>query len=200
MPEINLEAQQVVGEEKETAPKAKRRPLKERKGMLIFAAVVVVEAIVLFALFELMSGSPPQGNAAAPDAAVQNASTKDLIGSFAEDGLIELGDVSITIDNSGDPRVDRRVSLPLKIQVTKAASEEIARATEQNENAMELFKQALQSKVREYLLGEGIQKLQNPEVQKGLNERLEAFLIDQVPQLRDRLKQVYVGNISFSRY
>ncbi|MGE3164247.1 MAG: hypothetical protein AB7O52_05040 [Planctomycetota bacterium] len=200
MAEINLEAQQVVGEEKESAPKGKRKLLKDRKGIFIFAGVVVVEAVVLFALFELMGGGAPETNADGATPEAEAMAPKDLIASFAEDGLIELGDVSITIDNSGDPRVDRRVTLPMKIQVTKETADEIAKATEQNENAIELLKQALQSKVREYLLGEGIQKLQNPEIQKGLNERLKSFLIDELPQLKDRVKHVYVGNISFSRY
>lgn len=197
MAEINLEAEQVVEEEQEEAPAEKRRSPKSRKGTIIFVSVVVLEALLLFFLFEVMNGSS-EGNADGTDA--PEAPKYDLMESFTTDGLIDLGDVSITIDNSHDPRVDRRVSLPLKVQVDEETYQEIATATEANEHAMDLIKSALQEEVRFFLFGEGIEKLKNPEVQKRLAPRIEKHLLEKLPQLRGRLKKVFLGNVSFSRY
>ena len=57
MAEINLEAEQVVEEEEERPPPEKRNALKGKKGMIIFAAVIVLEAVVLFMIFEMLQGS-----------------------------------------------------------------------------------------------------------------------------------------------
>lgn len=202
MAEINLEAEQVVEEEEESAPKKKRKSLKERKGVIIFSAVLILEALVLFFLFDFVKGTPESNAEPAEPSPEEQA--EEQYGSFKEtltsDALIDLGGLSITIDNSQNPRVDRRVIVPVKVQLDQETYAEIVAANEVNEHAMDLVKSTLQEEVRFFLFGEGIEKLKDPEVQKRLASRIKKHLVDRQPQFRGRIQHVYTGDINFQRY
>ncbi|MEM7168412.1 MAG: hypothetical protein AAF581_23395 [Planctomycetota bacterium] len=223
MPEINLEAEQVVEEEEERAPSEKRGGgLLRKKGPLLIAAIVVVEAVVLFAFFSLfssneshatadggsvMDGSGDNAGAGAGAGAggkgseeARSQATYEFPKDLTQDGRIDLGKVSITEDNLNNPKADRRVGVTLAIQVTRDTYDEIMAAVEIDENALELVKDALNEEIRIFLLGQGIAKLKTLEVQLRLQDEIEEHLLDRLPQLRDKLTKVYVKDVNFSRY
>ena len=217
MPEINLEAEQVVEEEEERAPSEGRGGgLKKKKGVIIIAAIVVVEALVLFLFFSMFSspeshasGQPGDGSgggagSGAPAAQEEQDQGNGPLGEFPKDltsdGRIALGKISITEDNLNNPKMDRRVGVEIAIQVTRQTYDEIMAAMEIDKNALELVKDALGEEIRIFLLGEGIAKLKSLEVQLRLQDEIQEHLLDRLPQLRGKLTKVYVKDVNFSRY
>lgn len=215
MPEINLEAEQVVEEEEERAPSEKRGGgLKRKKGLIMVIAIVVIEAIVLFAFFSMFSspethadGEPGQGqgdgSGAGAMAAAEPSSRQapyEFPKDLTTDGRIDLGKVSITEDNMDNPKADRRVGVHIAVQVTRETFDEIQAAAAIDKNAIELVKDALGEEIRIFLLGEGIAKLKTLEVQLRLQDEIEEHLLDRLPQLQGKLTKVYVKDVNFSRY
>ncbi len=211
MPEINLEAEQVVEEEQERAPTDRRGGgLKRKKGLIIVAGIVVVEAVVLLAFFAIFRSPETHADAAGGqpgDAASQQMEgagapqpTYDFPKDLTQDGRIDLGKISITEDNLANPKADRRVGVEIAVQVTRETYDEIMAAASIDKNALELVKDALGEEVRIFLLGEGIMKLKTLEVQLRLQDEIEEHMLDRLPQLRGKLTKVYVKDVNFSRY
>lgn len=198
MAEINLEAEQIVEEEGERAPREKRSPLAGRRTMIFFGAVLVVEAIALFIFFEVMRG--PSAPTHADDPGAESAPAAPAPWGVPDGNRLDLGEISITEDNVSNPKADRRAGVRVQIQVDKETYGEIERATESNPDATELVKLELSEEIRVFLLGKGIQRLKAFEVQLRLPDEIEAHLLERLPQLRNRLRKVYVTEVTFARY
>ena len=69
MADINLEAEQVVGEEEEAAPRKRSGLLANRKTYVVVGAIVIVEAIVFVLAFGMMGGGDSPAEAKTPELA-----------------------------------------------------------------------------------------------------------------------------------
>ncbi len=196
MADINLEAEQVVGEEEEGAPDKKGGGLFARKGLIIFGAIIVVEAIVLFFVFDAINGG--DNNEAAADTIADPV--VDLRTLYAEAGRLELSDVSIYDPSDPSPRGDRRFTFSLVLRIDGTAFKELQSAVELNEFAMDLVKDDIKEEVRSYLLRHGGHPLKNRDHQAKLGPRLKDHLNQELTPLRGKILKVDVEKFQPSKY
>lgn len=191
MADIDLEAEQVVGEEEESSTGKKK---KLPKALIVFGVIVVVEAIVLFMVFDAIRGSDP-AEAEEPDEPVLT-----LFERYSEPGRIAIDDISIYDSSDPSPRSDRRYSLNLVLWIEGDTYKELVRASETNDVAMELIKDDIRAEVKSYLLKQGGMPLKNRENQMKLPQRLKDYLNDQLRPLRNKIQAVHLDKFKPSRY
>ena len=195
MADINLEAEQVVGEEEEAAPETKRGGIFTRKNLIIFGSIVVVEALVLFLVFDAISGG--DNSAAAME---QEGPSINLLDKYSKPGRIELNDISIYDPSDPSPRGDRRFTFSIVLRIDGDAFSELQQAAEINEFAMDLVKDDIKEEVRRYLLRHGGHPLKNRDHQAKLGPRLKDHLNQDLTPLRGKILKVDVPNFQPSKY
>lgn len=192
MADIDLEAEQVVGEEEE-APRPKKGK-KPNKLLLIFGGIVVVEAIVLFLVFDVIRGTDPA------DAEAVEEPVMSLFERYSGPGRIEIEGISIYDGSDPSPRADRRYTVSLVLWIEKEAYQELLRASEENDVAMDLVKDDIRGEVKAYLLKQGGIPLKNPENQGKIGQRMKDYLNDQLRPLRNKILKVEMYDFRPSRY
>ncbi|MCZ6601439.1 MAG: hypothetical protein O6952_00370, partial [Planctomycetota bacterium] len=100
MADINLEAEQVVGEEEEEAPRKRSGFNLRRKTYIAVGSIVILEAFILFVAFGVMGGgeSPAEAKESAPVDLADRLQAKP----------VEIGEVSFWDPSNPNPRADRR--------------------------------------------------------------------------------------------
>ncbi|MEM7260800.1 MAG: hypothetical protein AAF488_02350 [Planctomycetota bacterium] len=201
MADINLEAEQVVGEEtEEEAAEPKRGGLFARKGLIIFGAVVVVEAIILFFVFDAINGGSTPEAQAEDAAAAAPEPTVDILERYSEAGRIELRDISIYDPSDPSPRGDRRFTFTLVLRIEAEAFQKIQDAAAINEFALDLVRDDIKEEVRSYLLIQGGHPLKNRDHQAKFGARLKAHLNDKLAPLRGKILKVDLEEFRPSKY
>ena len=187
--DVDLEAEQVVGEEEEAPPK--KRALKVNKGMLIFGGIIIAEAVLLFFVFNMISGG---NDVASADSGGENDKPAMSIEQLLKDARqIDLGSISIYDETDPQRGSPRRYMWQVKVYVKKESFNEIMMLVEgDNPDAMEFVKDELRRVVHEWMLRNGGEGLRSLEMQKEAPQRLKDHIQQEIPPLKDRVLRVTV--------
>ncbi len=196
MTDVNLEANQVVGEEEEQAPKKKRGfSFLKNKVLLGAGAFLVLQAVVVVVVFKGLGDDSTEIAEAAPKEKGLPSLKNQL-----DARIIEIGDVSIWDHADPNPRADRRFTGSFTVVVAKDVYMLIEEALEENPDALNLVKEAIAREIRNCMLNMGGGVLKNKEMQRKFPERLKDYLNDRLPPLRNRILDVYMTNFKPGRY
>ncbi|MCA8959267.1 MAG: hypothetical protein KDC38_02090 [Planctomycetes bacterium] len=196
MADINLEAEQVVGEEDEGPPPEKKKSLLGSKALIIFGAILVLEAVAVFFILDVVNG----GGATADAEGTEEAVDMDLTERYSKPGRIVLDSVSIYDPSDPSPRGDRRFTFDLVLRIEEEAYKELQAAAERNEFAMDLVKDDIKEVVRSYLLRQGGHPFKNRDHQEKLGPRLRDYLNEQLAPLKGKILKVDVDKFQPSKY
>jgi hypothetical protein len=149
---VDLEAEQVVREDKEKPVKI--RKIKLRKAYLIFGGIVIAQTILLVIVFGQISGSDPDKHQALAETFEEalpmlDEATLEELGGM---GVLAMGDVSIfepSIDQPG--RSLETTIVALQVGVSQEAWTSLAAVFEANPAAKELIVMDLRDHVRSFM-------------------------------------------------
>lgn len=195
MSQLNLEAEQIVGEEEESSS-GRRREGARRKTLVIFGAIIVVEALALFFCLEVIQKTP--SNAAA--GGLGTSSIEEFTTKIQAARLVPVGPVSILDESDLSTSRDRHFSFTFEVQLEKRAYDEIKDATEDNPAAMSLVQRVIEREIKNWMLDVGGQALKDKEMQRQLERKLEEYLNDRIPALSGRILAVYCTDFDILRY
>ena len=153
---VDLEAEQVVEEESEKPVSSKKK--KIRPIFVVFGAILVAEALVLFMVFGAVSGgNPDDAESGVAHADMEkpelNAASLEELG---KRGFLAIGDIGNLEPNPNDPKRLFEVTLTdLKIVFDEKGWKALQGLFAKNEAAEELVKIDLQRHVRLFLSSRG---------------------------------------------
>lgn len=189
MADIDLEAEQVVGEEMESAPKKSRS--MPRMGLLVFGAVVIVEAVVLFFVFDAISS---------PEASAETKQVeKEPDKVYSKYGRIVVSGVSVFDESDMRAGADRRFSMDVTVWIsieTYASIQTVADG--ENDQIFEVIKDRLRTEIRDFLARQGGASLKSRVNEKDFREDLTDHLEKFLPELK--VQDVYISNFRPQRY
>lgn len=184
---VDLEAEQVIEEEAEKPVKVRRGKL--RPAFMIFGAILVVEAIVLFMVFAKIGGGTPEDQVASADtgdAAMSGLDEATLL-EMKDWGVLDIGDVSIfenSIDQPG--RSVETTIVGLQVAISKQAWVHVQKIFSENPDAEKLIVMDLRDHVRKFMSMSGGEDLSHR--QEVLDDDLLRYLLE--------LKRDSVGGLS----
>ncbi|MFN0059552.1 MAG: hypothetical protein ACKVX7_13940 [Planctomycetota bacterium] len=194
MAEVKLEAKQVVDEEQEKAPAKPRGKLMARKGLLIFGGIVIVEAVVLFFVFGLIR-KPHAVEHAEATTQMQEGMTEHI----AENGMIDVDEVSIFDDSDTTPGAFRRFTFSFTVVIAGDAWKKIVEIEKKNEQAQSFVKAELASEIRVFLLRHNGEQLKTAEMQSKIEARLCQHLNDEFTPLKGKIVRTHLKSFAPSR-
>jgi len=198
MAEINLEAEQVVGEEEEKAP-TKRGGKMSTKLLLVVGGILIVEAVILVSVFNIMVSS---GSAVATSGSGDEQLEMDWGKHYGELAGLDLGSVKIFDGSSPDIRSERYFAVDIKVVLTKESFDKIQQLTAENEAVLDLVKDDFRKLCTKYLLRQGLQALKSQDFQLNLGARLKTELNDRErnPRFANQVKEVIAENGRVSNF
>ena len=194
MTDVKLEAKQVVDEEHEKTPAKKRGKLMARKGLIIFAGVVVLEAVALFFVFGLIRRphGPEQAEAAGP-------AHQDMSEHIAENGMVDVDEVSIFDDSNTTPGAFRRFTFSFTVVIAGDVWKKLVMLEKKNEQTQSFIKAELASEIRVFLLRHSGEQLKTAEMQGKIEARLCQHLNDEFEPLKGKIMRVHLKSFAPSR-
>ena len=192
MADINLEAEQVVGEEEEESPRKRSGFNLRRKTYIVVGSIVILEAFILFVAFGVMGGSdsPAEAKESAPVDLADRLQAKP----------VEIGEVSFWDPSNPSPRADRRFTAKFTVILHKDAYAEIEEAMAENESAMDLVKLEIARAIRHFMLATGGEALKDKEMQRKFPDKLRDYLNDELLPLRNHILDVHMEGFRPARY
>ncbi len=194
MADIDLEAEQVVGEEEEEKA-ASRKPKLPRIGFIIVGALLLVEAVILLFVFEKIQ-SP--NSAAAAENQKPQSSPEEVYGNS---GRLVIEKISVYDGTATGPREDRRFEVDLTVWLDRQIYKELETLNEEYGDTFELVKDEFRNMTKKFLAQQGAAAIKNNETRMKLEERLLLFLRDEMEVFRGtnrdgqhRIRKVFVEN------
>ncbi len=152
---VDLEAEQVVEEEAEKPVSAKGK--KIRPIFVVFGAILVVEALVLFMVFGAVGGGNPDEEGSTAHADEQRPDVDEAsLDALVNRGFMMIGDISNLEPDASDPKRLREVTLTeMKVVFDEKGWTALQTLFGKNEAAEELVKIDLQHHVRLFMSSRG---------------------------------------------